>query len=56
MQTPWGWLNVYPQGMRKIVNYIKDRFNNTPMFITENGKQRSASKLNLFLQHFESLD
>ncbi|KAI5414650.1 variant 2, Beta-glucosidase 46 [Lathyrus oleraceus] len=35
--TPWAWLNVYPQGMRKIVNYIKDRFNNTPMFITENG-------------------
>ncbi|GMN49844.1 hypothetical protein TIFTF001_019009 [Ficus carica] len=31
------WLYVYPQGMEKIVMYIKDRYNNTPMFITENG-------------------
>ncbi|CAI8611448.1 unnamed protein product [Vicia faba] len=35
--TPFDWLNVYPQGMRKTVNYVKDRYNNTPIFITENG-------------------
>ncbi|KAL9452745.1 hypothetical protein AB3S75_008522 [Citrus x aurantiifolia] len=31
------WLNVYPQGMWKIIKYIKERYKNTPMFITENG-------------------
>ncbi|PNX88738.1 beta-glucosidase 47-like protein, partial [Trifolium pratense] len=37
MQTPFEWLNVYPQGMKKTINYVKERYNNTPMFITENG-------------------
>lgn len=36
-QTSLEWLNVYPEGMEKAVNYIRDRYNNTPMFITENG-------------------
>lgn len=31
------WLNVYPQGMEKIVTYIKDRYHDMPMYITENG-------------------
>ncbi|XP_049382430.1 beta-glucosidase 18-like isoform X23 [Solanum stenotomum] len=31
------WLFLYPQGMKKIVMYMKDKFNNTPMVITENG-------------------
>ncbi|KAL2339166.1 hypothetical protein Fmac_013612 [Flemingia macrophylla] len=35
--TPFAWLNVYPQGMKKVIIYLKDRYNNTPMFITENG-------------------
>ncbi|CAA2998276.1 beta-glucosidase 47-like [Olea europaea var. sylvestris] len=35
--TAVDWLYVYPQGMEKIVTYIKDRYNNTPMFICENG-------------------
>ncbi|GER52968.1 beta-glucosidase [Striga asiatica] len=35
--TAVDWLFVYPQGMEKIVTYVKDRYNNTPMFITENG-------------------
>ncbi|XP_050371028.1 beta-glucosidase 47 isoform X2 [Argentina anserina] len=30
-------LYVYPEGMQKAVTYIKERYNNTPMFITENG-------------------
>lgn len=37
MQTSLDWQYVYPQGMEKIVTYVKDRYNNTPMFITENG-------------------
>uniref|UniRef100_A0A2P2KYB9 Beta-glucosidase 18-like n=1 Tax=Rhizophora mucronata TaxID=61149 RepID=A0A2P2KYB9_RHIMU len=28
---------VVPRGMEKIVNYVKERYNNMPMFITENG-------------------
>lgn len=35
--TPFDFLNVYPQGMKKTLTYVKDRYNNTPMFITENG-------------------
>ncbi|KAL3522031.1 hypothetical protein ACH5RR_014865 [Cinchona calisaya] len=35
--TEVDWLYVHPLGMEKIVTYIKERYNNTPMFITENG-------------------
>ncbi|WCJ20260.1 beta-glucosidase 47 [Euphorbia peplus] len=35
--TTVDWLYVYPQGMEKIVTYVKERYNNTPMYITENG-------------------
>lgn len=28
---------VYPPGLEKIVTYIKERYNNIPMFVTENG-------------------
>ncbi|CAA0826529.1 Beta-glucosidase 47 [Striga hermonthica] len=35
--TALDWLFVYPQGMEKIVMYVKGRYNNTPIFITENG-------------------
>ncbi|KAJ4703172.1 Beta-glucosidase [Melia azedarach] len=35
--TTIDWQNVYPQGMENVVNYVKKRYNNTPMFITENG-------------------
>ncbi|KAH0699894.1 hypothetical protein KY284_014109 [Solanum tuberosum] len=31
------WIFLYPQGMKKIVMYMRDRFNNTPVVITENG-------------------
>ncbi|KAK6797691.1 hypothetical protein RDI58_005393 [Solanum bulbocastanum] len=31
------WIFPYPQGMKKIVMYMRDRFNNTPVVITENG-------------------
>uniref|UniRef100_A0A6B2L265 beta-glucosidase n=1 Tax=Arcella intermedia TaxID=1963864 RepID=A0A6B2L265_9EUKA len=37
--TPSGcsWLFVVPQGFRKLLNYIKNRYNNTDIFVTENG-------------------
>ncbi|CAN1826290.1 Beta-glucosidase 47 [Linum perenne] len=31
------WQYVYPQGMEKMVTYLKDRYNNVPMIISENG-------------------
>ncbi|KAI5590524.1 hypothetical protein BDE02_04G014600 [Populus trichocarpa] len=31
------WIHVFPQGMEKIITYLKERYNNTPMIITENG-------------------
>ncbi|KAF7840653.1 glucose-6-phosphate/phosphate translocator 2, chloroplastic [Senna tora] len=37
MQTPFEWLNFYPAGMEKTITYVKDKYNSTPMFITENG-------------------
>ncbi|KAI4298657.1 hypothetical protein L6164_032190 [Bauhinia variegata] len=37
MQTALDWLYIHPQGMEKMVTCIKHRYNNLPMFITENG-------------------
>ncbi|KAJ4838703.1 hypothetical protein Tsubulata_003141 [Turnera subulata] len=31
------WQLKYPEGFEKIVTYVKERYNNIPMFITENG-------------------
>lgn len=36
-RTDVEWQYIYPPGMQKSVNYVKERYNNTPMFITENG-------------------
>ncbi|CAH1423813.1 unnamed protein product [Lactuca virosa] len=35
--TALDWLYIYPQGMEKMVIYLKNRYNNIPIFITENG-------------------
>uniref|UniRef100_A0A6N2K8J9 Sugar phosphate transporter domain-containing protein n=1 Tax=Salix viminalis TaxID=40686 RepID=A0A6N2K8J9_SALVM len=37
-KTALDWLHVYPQGMEKLVTYFKERYNNIPMYITENGQ------------------
>ncbi|XP_008441244.2 beta-glucosidase 47 [Cucumis melo] len=34
--TEISWIYVYPQGMNKMVTYIKERYN-VPIFVTENG-------------------
>lgn len=31
------WLHIVPWGIRKLVNYIKDKYGNLPLYITENG-------------------
>ncbi|KAF9608815.1 hypothetical protein IFM89_011853 [Coptis chinensis] len=35
--TPMKYYYVYPQGMEKTITYMKERYNNIPMFIAENG-------------------
>lgn len=46
-QTEVDWLFLYPQGMKKIVMYMRERFNNTPVVITENGKKKRNSHCHL---------
>ncbi|KAL2476198.1 putative beta-glucosidase 41 [Abeliophyllum distichum] len=31
------WLHIVPWGIRKLANYIKDKYGNPPLIITENG-------------------
>ncbi|KAJ7948615.1 Beta-glucosidase [Quillaja saponaria] len=50
---------VVPEGMEKIIDYIKMRYHNTPMFVTENGyssPQNQDVKLNDFLQDFNRIE
>uniref|UniRef100_A0A2N9I7T6 Beta-glucosidase n=1 Tax=Fagus sylvatica TaxID=28930 RepID=A0A2N9I7T6_FAGSY len=35
--TPSGWLYIYPRGIRELVLYVKENFNNPPIIVTENG-------------------
>lgn len=36
------WLHIVPWGFRKLVNYIKHRYGNPPVIITENGMDDPA--------------
>ena len=31
------WLYVVPWGIRRVLNYIAQRYNNPPIYVTENG-------------------
>ncbi|KMS96727.1 hypothetical protein BVRB_8g200320 [Beta vulgaris subsp. vulgaris] len=42
--TAMDWLYISPQGMEKMVTYVKERYNNTPMFITENGYAQESNQ------------
>lgn len=33
------WLYVVPWGIRKLINYVAKRYNNPPIYVTENGKE-----------------
>lgn len=35
--TPLGWLYICPWGIRKLMLYIKEKYNNPTIYITENG-------------------
>ncbi|KAI7752381.1 hypothetical protein M8C21_030114, partial [Ambrosia artemisiifolia] len=50
--TEVDWIYVYPEGLEKMVTYLKNRYNNTPMFVTENGfgeMHQPDSSINSFL-------
>ncbi|KAK4398452.1 putative beta-glucosidase 41 [Sesamum angolense] len=36
-QAASSWLHIVPWGIRKLANYIKDKYGNPPVIITENG-------------------
>ncbi|XP_019168138.1 PREDICTED: vicianin hydrolase-like [Ipomoea nil] len=35
--TPLNWLFIYPKGIRMLMLYIKNKYKNPPVYITENG-------------------
>ncbi|KAG5390529.1 hypothetical protein IGI04_032070 [Brassica rapa subsp. trilocularis] len=39
------WLYIVPRGMRSLMNYVKHRYGNPPVYITENGMDDSNSIL-----------
>ncbi|KAK6242663.1 hypothetical protein SCA6_008052 [Theobroma cacao] len=40
------WLYIVPSGMRSLMNYIKEKYGNPPVIITENGMDDSNSIFN----------
>ncbi|KAF8019168.1 hypothetical protein BT93_H3913 [Corymbia citriodora subsp. variegata] len=43
--TAVSYFYVVPSALEKTVMYVKDRYNNTPMFITENGYAQSSAPI-----------
>lgn len=44
MQTSMVYYYVYPEGMEKMIMYLKERYNNIPIFVAENGEIITAVK------------
>ncbi|PIA50673.1 hypothetical protein AQUCO_01200117v1 [Aquilegia coerulea] len=57
--TAMEYFYVCPRGMEKIITYLKERYNNTPMFITENGyadANNPNATTESFLNDFKRID
>jgi len=55
------WLQAYPEGFRLLVNWIKDHYNNPPLYVTENGWSdntgtlQDSSRVNYFKTYLTEL-
>ncbi|XP_071978351.1 lactase/phlorizin hydrolase-like [Engystomops pustulosus] len=50
------WLKVTPFGFRRILNWIKEEFNNPPIYVTENGISERGTNLNdVWREHYYKL-
>ncbi|KAG6470095.1 hypothetical protein ZIOFF_071149 [Zingiber officinale] len=38
-QAASSWLFIYPRGIREIILYLKNKYNNPLIYITENGRR-----------------
>lgn len=47
---------VVPRGMERMIMYYKERYNNTPMFITENGYAQASSNNNSTKDFLNDID
>ncbi|XP_061162615.1 uncharacterized protein LOC133171833 [Saccostrea echinata] len=48
-----GWLKVTPFGLRKILNWIRNTYNNMPVYVTENGvSDRNGSLVDYHRIHY----
>lgn len=41
LQAASSWLYIYPQGMKEVLMYTKNKYGNPLVYITENGKNLS---------------
>uniref|UniRef100_A0A2N9EDS8 Beta-glucosidase n=1 Tax=Fagus sylvatica TaxID=28930 RepID=A0A2N9EDS8_FAGSY len=41
--TACGWIYIYPRGIRDFILYVSKKYNNPPIYITENGVCDNAS-------------
>ncbi|XP_044159167.1 lactase-phlorizin hydrolase-like [Bufo gargarizans] len=50
------WLKVTPFGFRRILNWIKEEFNNPPIYVTENGiSERGTDLSDVWREHYFKL-
>lgn len=45
LQAASSWLYIYPQGMKEVLMYTKNKYGNPLVYITENGKNLSIPRL-----------
>ncbi|KAK6929587.1 Glycoside hydrolase family 1 [Dillenia turbinata] len=54
--TPVSGNFIYPAGLENIIMWFKDRYNNTPMFITENGYSQGNGTLDDIVNDYDRIE